>query len=125
MFGQALELRFIADNGMKQVRTTCNPICLVVGSTALRDCGRQWTGGADLVGWLSPSATRTAQELVAALRCPSVSRIHSFAAMRGGPHPSRDIDQRLGECRGAVKVCPTRLAILTYRGLPYRHLRRG
>ena len=99
MFGQALELRFIADNGMKQVRITCNPTCLVVGSTALRDCGRRWTGGADLVGWLSPSATRTAQELVAALRCPSVARIHCFAAMRAGPRPSRDIDQRLGECR--------------------------
>ena len=114
VFGQALELRFIADNGMKQVRITCNRTCRVVGSTALRDCGRRWTGGADLVGWLSPSATRTAQELVAALRCPSVARIHCFAAMRAGPRPSRDIDQRLlGECR-AVKVCPTRLAILAF-----------
>ena len=78
MFGQALQLRFIADNRMKQVRITCNPTCLVVGSTALRDCGRRWTGGADLVGWLSPSATRTAQELVAALRCPSVARIRTL-----------------------------------------------
>ena len=86
MFGQALELRFIADNGMKQVRTTCNPICLVVGST-LRDCGRQWTGGADLVGWLSPSATRSPRELAAALQCPFVAVALCFAATRDEASP--------------------------------------